>query len=292
MVKLWPEVTVITNIEEDHLDVYRDLQHIQETFAECAQKTRRVVLVNADDVHSRAMVGLIPAEERRVEYYASETSGAVAEVRAVGRGAEAGAQHFTVKNAEVEIPVVLQVPGAFNMMNATAAASVALACGIAPEVIASSLSSFTGIWRRFERVGEYNGATILSDYGHHPTAIKGTVAAAKEFFPGRRLVVLFEPHQHSRTKELFVDFSQAFAGVDVLVLSEIYRVAGRTEDDSVTSEQLLAAVMATSNPPGEGKYAADLAEAERVLRAVVQPNDVVVVMGAGNVDDVARKLCV
>jgi UDP-N-acetylmuramate--alanine ligase len=290
MVKLFPSVTVITNIEEDHLDVYRDLDHIIDTFAECAEKTRRAIWVNADDKNSREMVKRLSDRARRLVQYYSGQEGVVADLVAQNRQITVGQQTFEVRYDDAVIPIELQVPGAFNVMNAAAAMAASMSCSVRGVAVQTALRDFSGIWRRFERVGEYNGALIISDYGHHPTAIRGTVAAAREFFPGRRLVLLFEPHQHSRTKELFEDFAEAFAGVDVLVLAEIYRVAGRTEDTSVTSKQLLEAVMATENHPGEGRYAADLAEAEAMLRALVLAGDVVIVMGAGKVDVVARNL--
>jgi UDP-N-acetylmuramate--alanine ligase len=258
MVKLWPEGTVITNIEADHLDVYRDLQHIIDTFQEIALKTTGSVFVNRDDVNSQKISGT-----NLKQYDVSAIEG-----------------------------VTLGVPGAFNRMNASAAAVVAREFGIGDDIIAKSLSSFAGIWRRFERVGTFHGALIISDYGHHPTAIRATLQGAREFFPKNRIVLLFEPHQHSRTKELFNEFAESFGGADILVLSEIYGVLGRTDerDESVTSKLLLDAAMASNYAPKEGHYVANLIEAEAKLREIVQEGDVVIVMGAGDVDVVARNL--
>lgn len=252
MVKLWPEVTVITNIEEDHLDVYRDLDHIVATFQELVTKTTGDVFVNADDANSARLTG-----ERLSTY-----------------------SHHDVDD------VMLGVPGEFNRANAAAARAAAKVFGIPDEVIASSLASYSGIWRRFERVGKFNGADVISDYAHHPTAIKGTIAAAKEFFPERRIVVLFEPHQHSRTKELFDDFVSSFALADVVIISEIYGVVGRADAASSISSRDLVDAMHHPNK----SYAANLDDAEAQLREIVQPKDVVIVMGAGDVDRVARSL--
>jgi UDP-N-acetylmuramate--alanine ligase len=276
MVKLHPETTVITNIEEDHLDVYRDLDHIVDTFQELVDKTALDTWVNAGDENSARLTGTDlkqygPLQNRRVE---------------------AGRQSFEMSShGRIE----LQVPGAFNAMNALAAASVAVSFGASFAKVQSALASFTGIWRRFERVGEFNGATVISDYGHHPTAVKGTLAAAKEFFPGRRIVLLFEPHQHNRTKELFNDFVTSFDDADVLVLSEIYGVAGRTDAaETISSLDLLNAVeqrLPAGHPNvGPKFYTKDLQEAEEKLREVVKAGDVVIVMGAGDVDSVARNL--
>lgn len=279
MVKLFPETTVITNIEEDHLDVYRDLAHIVATFQELASKTSHDVMVNADDANAMRM-----AARNRTTYGTGE-----ADLRAVDRVVASGVQSFAVVrrvmgNEETLGRVTLRVPGAFNMMNALAATSVALSYGVPFAKVQEALGEFVGVWRRFERVGMFRDADVISDYGHHPTAIRGTLAAAKEFFPGRRIVLLFEPHQHSRTKELFDDFVTSFADADVLVLSEIYGVVGRADaEGAVSSKQLVEAI-------GRGTYAKNLDDAEAALRAVVAPGDVVIVMGAGDVDVVARRL--
>lgn len=192
--------------------------------------------------------------------------------------------------------VRLRVPGEFNMMNALGAIAIGDVFGISFAVMQKALADFTGIWRRFERVGEFNGAIVISDYAHHPTAIKGTLAAAKEFFPGKRIIALFEPHQHSRTKELFDDFVKSFDDADVLILSEVYGVAGRTEEkDRVSSLDVLHAIEQRSSVgaehlPPTRHYVANLQEAEKMLREIVQKDDVVLIMGAGNVDKVARNL--
>ncbi len=258
MVKLWPETTAITNIEEDHLDQYHDLNHIIATFQELVDKTKGKTFVNVEDVHSKELTG-------------------------------SSIVHF---DASVIGEMKLTMPGAFNRMNASAAAMVAQEYGIDRAVALKSLESFPGIWRRFERVGLFHGAQVISDYGHHPTAIQGTLEGAREFFPTNRIVLLFEPHQHNRTKELFNDFAQSFGGADVLILSEIYGVLGRTDesDIAVTSELLFDAAMKSATPPKEGHYANNLVEAESMLRSIVKDGDVVIVMGAGDVDSVARNL--
>ena len=258
MVKLWPETTVITNIEADHLDVYRDLDHIIETFEEIAKKTVGTVFINADDTNSKQITTL----------------------------------HLKTYDASMIGNVALTIPSTFNRMNASAALVVALEYGIDRAVALKSLSEFPGIWRRFERVGMFNGAQIISDYGHHPSAIKGTLEGAREFFSTNRIVLLFEPHQHNRTKELFSEFAESFGGADVLILSEIYGVLGRTEstDAAVSSKTLLDAATKSAHPPKEGHYAKDLIEAETMLRTMIKENDVVIVMGAGDVDAVARNL--
>lgn len=290
MLKLQPETTVITNIEADHLDVYRDLEHIVATFQELADKTSHDVWINGRDEHSLQLRG------EKVKRYGYGDGDMWAEDRTV----ISGGQTFLVKRNVAGVDetlgrIELQVPGEFNLMNALAATAVALSLGAPFAKVQSALASFTGVWRRFERVGEVNGAMIISDYGHHPTAIRGTLKAAKEFFPGRRIVLLFEPHQHNRTKELFNDFVTSFDDADVLILSEIYGVVGRTDAaDTLSSLDLLNAIeqrLPAGDPRVGPKYfAKDLAEAEVKLKEVIQPGDVVLVMGAGDVDCVARDI--
>lgn len=255
MVKLFPETTVITNIEADHLDVYRDLNHIVETFQQLVEQTRGTTFVNRQDVNSAGLAG------ERVQYY----------------------------GANEALGFKLQIPGKFNEMNAMAAQAVARSYGFDEAIIQKSLEGFTGIWRRFERVGSYKGAEVISDYGHHPTAIRVTIEGARTFYPGRRIVLCFEPHQHNRTKELFEDFVLAFDGVDALVLSEIYEVAGRTEDTHVSSKDLANRVRERETI-ADVRYAANHEEAKKEIDAVLRPGDLLIIMGAGNIDDVARQL--
>ncbi|MEK7481243.1 MAG: cyanophycin synthetase, partial [Patescibacteria group bacterium] len=192
------------------------------------------------------------------------------------------------------------VPGAFNVRNAVAAGMAAALVGVPKPVIERVAAEFRGIWRRFEKVGERDGAVIYSDYGHHPTAIRETMKMVRELYPKRRVILVFQPHQHNRTKNLFTEFVDALsrAPVDVLVLNEIYDVAGREEDKDhdVTSKKLADAVLRLVRPGGlaqDGRkvaYTATLDETESWLRANMKKDDVVVIMGAGDIDIVARKL--
>ncbi len=252
--------------------------------------------MNADDKNSQRI-----ASPRRSTYSFVGASELAAEDRVPGVGKQSfGVRHTVGGRDELLGVIALHVPGAFNMMNALAATTVALNYGLPFAVIRDALAEFRGVWRRFERVGEFvpvhgGSATIISDYGHHPTAVKATLAATKEFFPGRRVVLCFQPHQHNRTKELFADFVSSFGNADVLVLAEIYGVAGRTDSgDAVSSLDMLNAIQAAI-PAGSPdvrpmEYAKDLMEVEEKLRATIQNDDVVIIMGAGDIDNVARKL--
>jgi UDP-N-acetylmuramate--alanine ligase len=188
--------------------------------------------------------------------------------------------------------VSLQIPGRFNVANALAAASAALALGVPFETVQKALAAFPGIWRRFERLGECDGAIIISDYAHHPTSVRGTIAAAREFYPERKIVAVFQPHQRNRTKKLFEDFVRAFAGADTVVISDIYEVPGReeTEDRDISSRDLVAAIQKERRKPEEVIYGGGLEETERVARDLFAPNTIVLVMGAGDIYTIAREL--
>lgn len=297
MLALHPEVTLITNIEADHLDVYKDLADIEGAFHQLCEQTTRLIFLNPADADRGIVCG---HEEAQAHTFGDAL---VQGHRETGEGM----QLLRIQSPFVSwLPffkrslgeIRLQIPGAFNMMNALGAIAVGEAFGIAFPLMQHALAEFKGIWRRFERVGFYKkNIPVISDYAHHPTAIKGTLQAAKEFFPGRRIVALFEPHQHSRTKELFHDFVSAFDDADVLILSEVYGVAGRTEEkDRVSSLDLLNAIEARL-PVGDSRvgpkyFVKDLEEAEEKIREVAEENDVILVMGAGNVDRVARHLVV
>lgn len=269
MLEIQPDVAVITNIEEDHLDYYRDIDHIVETFQQwidCEGKCARTV-INRDDTHSQKL------HARSLDRFGVD-----------GRTVGEGVQTFEVAGVDV----TLKIPGAFNAQNAAAALTAARLIGVEDDVALQALADFSGTWRRFEHLGTWHHADVYSDYAHHPSAIRGTIAAFKEFFPTRRLVVVFEPHQHSRTHELFDDFVESFDGVDVLVLSEIYQVEGRTEAKHESSKDLAHAVQERGKDAV--MYAKDQQEARKHLETVVQDGDIVVIMGAGPIDNLAREL--
>jgi len=261
MLKLHPEMVVLTCIEADHLDFYKTLENIKQTFQKFVDQlgNNGIVVVNVDDPVSRELKIQNPIQ------YNSDSD--------------------VYKNLK------LQVPGAFNRYNATAATTAAMELGVPFETCQQTLESFKGIWRRFERVGKWNGCEVISDYGHHPTAIRVTLEAAREMFPNKKIILCFQPHQHSRTEMLFDDFVDALSLADALVLPEIYRVEGRTEDESVSSKNLVEKIQ-QYNPNLPVYYAVDFSEAEQKLEMLVKntPNSVVIIQGAGNIDDLARQL--
>ena len=184
--------------------------------------------------------------------------------------------------------------GEFNGMNITAAALMAHALGVKVDDIAKAVAEFKGIWRRMEFLSSINGALVYSDYGHHPTAVASTLKSLRQAFPNRRVVLCFQPHHKNRTKHLFNEFTSCFDQADVLILCEIYDVAGRSadEDADVTSQKLLDAVKAQTNerPLKQMEYAPDPDSAVKRTLELLQPNDVCVIMGAGDIDASVRKL--
>lgn len=283
--QLAPEFAVVTNIEEDHLDYFHDLAHIRETFGVFLNRVAKkgTVILNADDPQSVEDI----ARYRRMKTFGIQNA---ADYLAKNLVVRDGRQQFEVWKGDLLVgEFSLSIPGRFNVMNALAALAVAFEVGVPVDVAQGVLKKFSGIWRRFERVGEYNGATIISDYGHHPSAILGTLAAVREFYPGKRIVLVFQPHQHHRTQALFKQFVESFSGTDVLVLADVYHVPGRDENEEVGSENLAKSARA-SGKPAEVHYTGNLQKTEAFVRDLAKPGDIVICMGAGDIDVVARRL--
>jgi len=279
MLNLHPSMIVLTNIEEDHLDYYRDLEHIVMTFQKYINHLppSGVLFKNTDDSESSDL----GYDGKTVSYGMS----AQADIRATQMKVGNVAQTFLC-GGEI---YTLRIPGKFNISNALAAIAVGRELGISAESTKKTLAAFAGVWRRFEVVGEYKGATVISDYAHHPTAVSSTIKAAREFYPGRRIVVAFQPHQRSRTKKLFTGFVECFADADLTIVQEIYDVVGREEsgDADVSSRQLVDAV------DKMGKYALytpNVAATRQQIEEVIESGDVLIVMGAGNIYRLAEEL--
>jgi UDP-N-acetylmuramate--alanine ligase len=283
MLNLHPEMIVLTNIEEDHLDYYRDINHIRETFQIFADKLigKGMMILNADDAESMKL-----KVERPITYGYENN----ADYNATDRLTEKGSQSFAVRREEIIGRLKLIIPGTHNVMNAIAATAAAMELGIPFETCARVLETFPGIWRRFERVGTWREADVISDYGHHPTAVKKSIEAAREFFPGRRIVLCFQPHQHSRTKALFDGFVEVLQLADETVVAEIYDVAGRNEEHEMSS-RLIVEKIKTENPGAHVMFSSNFDAVRSALEQVVRSNDVLIVMGAGDIDCIAREIC-
>jgi len=270
MLNIAPDVAVITNITEDHLDFYSGIDEIVDTFQKWISniKPGGVCILNAQDDRSAKI------EFDRIERFEAQD-----------RNTDGEHQSFIVDGD----PYKLQIPAEYNVQNAAAAIVTAKHIGVSAGVCNQALEKFKGTWRRLEHVGVWKSADIYSDFAHHPDSIKGTIEAFRESHPTRRIVLVFEPHQHSRTKELFDDFVKAFDGVDELILSEIYDVEGRNEDKTISSKDLADKIKDRNSIEGV-YFAKDQDAVEDILREQVKPDDIVIIMGAGTIDNLARKL--
>ena len=254
---LEPDVLVITNIEAEHLDYYKDLADVQAAFRELALKVPEegVVITQAAD---QALVPVLQDLKCQVIDY---------------------------KN-NFDVNVALKVPGVHNRLNAAAASAAAAFSGIAPELAQSALSNFAGTWRRFEYKGTLNGAPIYDDYGHHPTEIAATIGATRELYPDKNLVVVFQPHLYSRTAELFDDFVAALAKADLPIITHVYD-ARDTGKQGVTGETLAEAIKQTNS---RALYIDSFDDIVMELQSTIAENDVVLIMGAGDINSLAPKL--
>ncbi len=282
-----PHIALITNLELDHLDTYRDLQHLSETFDNFLGKIHRdgFCFINKDDSGSQKL-----HPHGNVITYSTKQD---ANYRAVNLRSTNQKQIFRILGeGGIDLgEFSLQIPGRFNVANALGAAAVAFTLGAKPDSVRATLAAFPGLWRRFEQVGTIganpDAPRVISDYGHHPTAVAKTIAAAREFFPGNRIVLVYQPHQVHRTRALFADFVKTLPTADLVLVSDIYDVAGRDDQFMpVSSKQLVDAI---AKP--HVRYAGDLAATEAMTRSLVRPGDVIIIMGAGTIDKIARHLC-
>jgi len=253
-----PQIAAITNIDAEHLDTYKTAAGVEKAFTEYLAKVPAdgAIIANAGDARTARVVKKFGG---RVKWYSADSRDGT-----------------MVKN-------ILKVPGRHNVSNALAAQAVGRALGIPESAILQALSRFHGTWRRFEFKGMFNGGHIFNDYGHHPTEIASTLAAARERFPLRRVWCVFQPHQYQRLKYLWSDFLNAFDLADRVVLLPVYDVAGRetaAAKNAVNSEKLSDALAARGK---RVSHAASFTDATSLLRAEVRKGDAVLLMGAGDI---------
>jgi UDP-N-acetylmuramate--alanine ligase len=295
--RLTPTVAVVTNIDEEHLEAYRDFEDLQQAFLEFANKVPfyGAVIACVDDPHVRA---LVPRMTRRVITYG--LGAADADVRGtevaqadgmwsclvVPGGGLKDAAGLQSQPASPLCTLRLPIPGRHNLQNALAAVAVGLELGIEPAVVAGALASFRGADRRFQRLGEADGVLVVDDYGHHPTEIQAVLDAAKASL-GRRLIVAFQPHRYSRTARLMDRFGPALAQADELVLADIY-AASEDPIPGVTLEALAEAIRPSLS--GGLHVAPSVDEAVRVVARLARPGDAVITLGAGSIGTAGLKV--
>ncbi len=274
---LQPTVAIVTNVEADHLDIYADLADIVSTFEQYLAGARSIVIC-ADDAGADSLA--LPVSADVIRYGIDHP-----DARLVG--VTAGASMQIVFDGARLGELTLQVPGLHNRRNALAALAAALHLGYRFDDLRAGLEAFSGVERRFERKGETAGVLVVDDYAHHPTEVRATLQAARAAFPARRIVALFQPHLYTRTRDFAGEFGTALAELsDVVALTEIYK-AREQPLPGVTSDLIAAAAARAGNAP---RWFGLRADATAALLAIVQPGDLVLTMGAGDVTQVGPEL--
>ena len=283
---LSPTMAVITNIDADHMEAYgHDFERLKRAFVDFAQRLPfyGVAVLCVDDPHVRA---ILPAITKRMVTYGIAAD---ANIRAVAVANQSGRMRFVARAEDApDLPVVLNLPGVHNVQNALAAIAIGREAGVGDAAIARALAEFHGVGRRFQRYGEIRAdgdgtCTLIDDYGHHPTEMAATIAAVRGSFPGRRLLLAFQPHRYTRTRDLFEDFVRVLSTADALVLTEVYP-AGEPPIVAADGRALARAVRVAGKV--EPVFVEFVAELPAAIRALVRDGDVVVTMGAGSIGQV------
>jgi UDP-N-acetylmuramate--alanine ligase len=286
--KLSPILSVVTNIDREHMDCYRDMRDVRRTFLEFMERVPFYGLVvgcNDDEALRR----LLPRVHRRVTTYGTSAGSdfLIRMAPAVGAGQHSPLIRFQVTYKEKDLgEFTLHVPGTHNVLNATAAIAVGTALDIPAEQIRSALDGFRGVDRRFQLKGEAAGVSVIDDYGHHPTEIKATLAAARQC-GFRRVHVIFQPHRFTRTRDLMDEFAGAFGDADTLCLLDIYP-ASEKPIEGITAEVLASRIVAAGKR--DVAYAASFGEAVTSVAGRAQAGDMVLTLGAGSVSQLGTMI--
>ena len=275
---LSPMLAVVNNIDLEHLDTYRDLADIQETFARFARSVPffGAAILGLDDPNVQEIRPLV---SRRVVTFGL-TPQADVTVRDLVLE-RTGSRFVATADRDFMGAVALKVPGLHNVKNALAALAVARELSIPFGIAARALEEFAGVIRRFEKKGETGGIVVVDDYAHHPTEVAATLAAARQSYPDRRVVALFQPHLYSRTKDFAATFGAVFLNADVLLVAPIY---GSREAPREGVTGALVADAATARGHRAARYIADRADIGRVLEEELKEGDLLLTMGAGDVN--------
>lgn len=277
-----PKVAVILNIEEDHLDYYRDIEHIKSAFYKFKNKLPKdgYAVLNVDDKNSKELISDLQHNkitfgiENKADYSAKN----------IMFERELTSYDLYV-NGVYEDKVELKVPGIHNVYNSLACIAVCDIYSLDRENVFNALYKFGGAKRRFEKKGEFNGAEIYDDYAHHPSEIKATLLAAKEKHPNK-VICVFQPHTYTRTKTLLNEFSEAFYDADDVIITDIY--AAREKDTGeISSKDLVKKIEGTSK---NAVYVKDFEEIEKILAKKLQPGDLFLTIGAGDVYKIGEKI--
>ena len=294
---LTPVISVVTNIDADHMDTYgHDFARLKQAFVDFLQHLPfyGVAVLCEDDPHVRSIMPLV--SKQIVRYGLSQS----ANIRAENIRAEGGRMLFDavrVNGSITRLPIELNLPGLHNVLNALAAIAVATEVQVPDAAIIKALADFKGVGRRFQRYGEIalrgedgsgrGSFTLVDDYGHHPVEMAATLAAARGAFPGRRLVLAFQPHRYTRTRDCFEDFVKVLSTVDALLLAEVY-AAGEPPIVAADGRSLARAIRVAGKV--EPIFVEDIGEMPTTVLAAVRDGDVVITMGAGSIGGVPGKL--
>lgn len=288
---LQPMVSVITNIDEDHMETYQgDFEKLKDTYIEFLHNLPfyglAVVCIDNDVVRE-----LIPRMGRQVITYGFSED---ADVRATNFQQNGGISHFTVqREGFADINMSVNLPGEHNVLNALASIAVATDEGVADAAIVSALEKFAGIGRRFEQLAnlatEKGEMILVDDYGHHPREVKATIKAMRNGWPEKRLVMIFEPHRYSRTRDLYEDFVEVLSEVDCLFLLDVY-AAGEAPINSADSKSLARSIRQRGQI--EPIYVSSAEILAELLQAQLQDGDMVITQGAGTIGVIAREIMI
>jgi UDP-N-acetylmuramate--alanine ligase len=275
---LSPTFAIVTNIDREHMDYYSDMADVQKCFAQFVNKVPfyGAAVLCLDDPHVQAVIPDVM--RRRITYGLSAQADVSA--RDVHFDQNFGSRFTARRGAEPVGEVNLRVPGLHNIYNALAAVAIGFELEVPFDVIAKGLGEFTGVNRRFQFKGEEAGVLVVDDYGHHPTEIQATLAAAKVGSKGKRMVVLFQPHRYSRTKDQMDEFARSFNNADVVFITDIY-AASEDPIEGISAETLIDAVKRYGHK--DVRHAGGVETAAGALLEEVRPGDMVITLGAGNV---------
>lgn len=288
---LTPVMAVVTNIDQDHMDTYEhSFEKLKSAFVEFLQQLPfwGMAVVCIDDANIRE---ILPRVTKPVMTYGLSED---AKVRAKNVRADDGKMHFSVQiinGVTTEFDVTLNLPGNHYVLNALAAIAIANELNVPDSAIIKALAEFKGVGRRFERYGEIGAKaggsfTLIDDYGHHPVEMQAVIAAARGAFPNRRLVMAFQPHRYTRTRDCFEDFVKVLSGADVVLLTEVY-AAGEAPIVAADTRSLIRAIRVAGKV--EPLFVETTDELPQAILDVAQADDVVIVMGAGSIGQVAAK---
>jgi UDP-N-acetylmuramate--alanine ligase len=301
---LLPVIEVITNIDADHMDTYQhDMSKLKQAFVQFTQRMPfyGVAVLCVDDQNVRDILPFV--SQPMLRYGLSED----ADVRAIEVQADGSQMHFVALRHTVRrhgekpgaLKVTLNLPGLHNVRNALAAIAIATELGVSDDAIIKALKEFRGVGRRFQKYGEVTlpqggTCTVIDDYGHHPVEMAATLAATRGAFPGRRLLLAFQPHRFTRTRDCFGDFVKVLQGVDALALTEVYP-AGEARIPGADGESLIKALGKAKDANrlldiNATQFVKDVNDLPDLVLSMARDGDVVITMGAGSISAVPGKL--